>query len=97
MKMLFTYMILFAMTFMVLNPLGVFNPNNSNMVELAEEEHTPKGAGKDINFFPFISADVKHRAISHFNALQNQRFAQYTHFPIDEDHSMAVYLPPDLA
>jgi len=89
-------MILFAMTFMVINPLYFYSPACS-MAELAEEEHQQKDSGKQIKIFPYISADIKNRAMGVFNTLQKNRFSQYVHLPIDEDHSMAVYLPPDQA
>lgn len=94
--MLFTYMILFAMTFMVTNPLYFYSPASS-MAEMAEEEHQQKDTAKETKIFPYISADIKNRAIGIFNALQKNRLAQYQHLPIDEDHSMAVYFPPDAA
>lgn len=84
------------MTFMVINPLYFYSPASS-MAELAEEEHQQKDSGKGVKVFPYISSDIKNRAIGIFNALQKNRFSQYVHLPIDEDHSMAVYLPPDLA
>ena len=96
MRVLFSYMILIAMTFMVINPMYFYRPTSS-MAELTEEEHQQKNSGKEVKIFPYISADIKSKAIGVFNTLQKNRFAQYVHVPIDEDHSMAVYLPPDQA
>jgi hypothetical protein len=94
-RVLFTYMLMFSMTYMLVNPLYFFSTANT-MAELVEEEHHPKDSSKSIKVQPYIASE-KSRCAAIYNLLQKNKFAQYQHFKCDEDHSQSVYLPPDAA